>query len=92
MEKEVVESLWNGDGESQIQAALELCRFSSKQRQKLEESRVMVPLISMLHSENYEAIEAALCALLSLSFGCERLVHHFIVNFSHFSSYSPQYL
>ncbi|ESW22921.1 hypothetical protein PHAVU_004G006400 [Phaseolus vulgaris] len=72
MAKEVVESLWNGGEESQIQAALELCRFSSRQRQKLEESRVMVPLVSMLHSENYEAIEAALCALLSLSFGCER--------------------
>ncbi|XP_014507959.1 uncharacterized protein LOC106767548 [Vigna radiata var. radiata] len=72
MEKEVVESLWNGHVESQIQAALELCRLSSKQRHKLEESRVMVPLISMLHSENYEAVEAALCALLSLSFGSER--------------------
>ncbi|KHN27467.1 U-box domain-containing protein 4 [Glycine soja] len=32
----------------------------------------MVPLVSMLHSQDYEAIEAALCALLSLSFGSER--------------------
>ncbi|KAH1132132.1 hypothetical protein AAZX31_05G003300 [Glycine max] len=72
MEKEVVENLWNGDRDSQIQAALELGRLSRKQRHKLEESGVMVPLVSMLHSQDYEAIEAALCALLSLSFGSER--------------------
>ncbi|TKY50474.1 U-box domain-containing protein 4 [Spatholobus suberectus] len=72
MEKEVVENLWNGDRESQIQAAMKLGRLSSKQRHKLEESDVMVPLVCMLHSENYEVIEAALCALLSLSFGSER--------------------
>ncbi|RDY04400.1 U-box domain-containing protein 3, partial [Mucuna pruriens] len=72
MEEEVVENLWNGDRKSQIQAAIKLGRLSSKQRHKLEGSGVMVPLVSMLHSENYEAIEAALCALLSLSFGSER--------------------
>lgn len=71
-----MENLWNGDRDSQIQAALELGRLSRKQRHKLEESGVMVPLVSMLHSQDYEAIEAALCALLSLSFGSERLVHH----------------
>lgn len=87
-----MENLWNGDRESQIQAALELGRLSSKQRHKLEGSGVIVPLVSMLHSENYESIEASLCALLSLSFGSERLVFiiHpqiiFIVNFFHFFS------
>lgn len=75
MEKEIVENLWNGDGEAQIQAAMELSRLSSKQRHKLAESGVIVPLVSMLHSENYEANEAALCALLGLAFGSERLVH-----------------
>ena len=75
MEKEVVESLWNGNTEMQIQAAVELRKLSRKQRHNLVESGVMVPLISMLHYENYEAIEAALCALLSLAFGSERLVH-----------------
>ncbi|XP_020225074.1 U-box domain-containing protein 6 [Cajanus cajan] len=72
MEKEIVENLWNGDTESQIQAAMNLGRLSRKQRHMLEASVVMVPLVSMLHSENYEAIEAALCALLSLSFGSDR--------------------
>ncbi|KAL5172111.1 U-box domain-containing protein 4 [Glycine soja] len=72
MEKEVVESLWNGNTEMQIQAAVELRKLSRKQRHNLVESGVMVPLISMLHYENYEAIEAALCALLSLAFGSER--------------------
>lgn len=75
MEKEVVDNLWNGDIEAQIQAAMELSRLCNRQRHNLAESGVMVPLVSMLHSENYEAIEAALCALLSLSFGSERLVH-----------------
>ncbi|KAL1318923.1 hypothetical protein HN51_071201 [Arachis hypogaea] len=72
MEKVVVENLWNGDRDAQIQAAMELSRFSSKQRHKLGESGVLVPLVSMLHSEDYEAIEASLCALLSLAFGSER--------------------
>lgn len=95
MEKEVVENLWNGNAEMQIEAAVELRKFSRKQRHNLAESEVMVPLISMLHSQNYEAIEAALCALLSLAFGSERLVHslqmqHQIFKFKvlniHFSS------
>ncbi|KAL2335742.1 hypothetical protein Fmac_016955 [Flemingia macrophylla] len=72
MEKEVVENLWNGDTESQIQAAMKLGRLSRKHRHNLEVSAVMVPLVSMLHSENCQVIEAALCALLSLSFGSER--------------------
>ncbi|TKY63201.1 U-box domain-containing protein 6 [Spatholobus suberectus] len=72
MEKEVAENLWNGNTETQIQAAVELRKFSRKQRHSLVESGVMVPLISMLHSQNYEAIEAALGALLSIAFGSER--------------------
>ena len=74
--KRLWKTFWDGNRESQIQAALELSRLSSKRRHKLEESGVMVPLVFMLHSQDYEAIEAALCALLSLSFGSERLVHH----------------
>ncbi|KAK7395791.1 hypothetical protein VNO78_16361 [Psophocarpus tetragonolobus] len=72
MEKEVVENLWNGDTKMQVQAAVELRKLNRKQRHNLVESGVMVPLISMLHYENFEAIEAALCALLSLAFGSER--------------------
>lgn len=80
MEKQIVETLWNGDSEAQIQAAMELSRLCNKKRHNLAESGVMVPLVSMLHSGNYEAIEASLCALLSLSFGSERLVHSFTLN------------
>ncbi|XP_061343829.1 U-box domain-containing protein 3-like [Gastrolobium bilobum] len=72
MEKEVVENLWNGNREMQIQAAMELRKLSRKQKHYLAESGIMVPLVSMLHSQDYEAIEAALHALLSLAFGSER--------------------
>lgn len=86
-----METLWNGESEAQIQAAMELSRLCNKKRHNLAESGVMVPLVSMLHSGNYEAIEASLCALLSLSFGSERLVHSpsissFNVNFFNFFS------
>lgn len=74
MEKFVEEHLFSGEIEAQIQAATELVNLTSKQRHKLAERGVIVPLISMLHSQNYEAIEAALFALLSLAFGSERLV------------------
>ncbi|XP_027348033.1 uncharacterized protein LOC113859464 [Abrus precatorius] len=72
MEKEVVENLWNGNRDTQIQAAVELRKFTRKQRHNLAEHGVMVPLISMLHSQDYEAIEVSLSALLSLAFGSER--------------------
>ncbi|KAJ7974636.1 U-box domain-containing protein [Quillaja saponaria] len=72
MEKVIVENLFNGDREAQIQAAMELSRLNTKQRHNLAERGVMAPLISMLHSEDFEAIEAALHALLSLAFGSER--------------------
>ncbi|KAF1877464.1 hypothetical protein Lal_00040180 [Lupinus albus] len=72
MEEEVKEKLWNGDREAQIQGAIEVSRLSSKRRHKLVESGVVEPLISMLHSQSYEAIEASLSALLSLAYGSER--------------------
>lgn len=75
MEKTVEENLFSGEREAQVQAATELANLSSKQRRKLAERGVIEPLISMLHSQNYEAIEAALFALLSLAFGSERLVY-----------------
>ncbi|KAI4348205.1 hypothetical protein L6164_008957 [Bauhinia variegata] len=71
MERQVG-NLWHGDREAQIQAAMEVSRLSSKQRHKLADKGVIEPLISMLNSQDYEAIEAALCALLSLAFGSER--------------------
>uniref|UniRef100_A0A2N9ISN2 U-box domain-containing protein n=1 Tax=Fagus sylvatica TaxID=28930 RepID=A0A2N9ISN2_FAGSY len=72
MEEMVVENLFNGEREAQIEAARELSKLSSKQRHKLVERGVMSPLILMLHSQDYEAIEAALFALLSFAFGSER--------------------
>ena len=75
MEKVVVENLLSDERESQIQAANELANLGIKQRQKLAERGVIAPLISMLHSEDYEVTEAALVALLSLAFGSERLVY-----------------
>jgi hypothetical protein len=75
MEEMVVENLFNGEREAQIEAARELSKLSSKQRHKLVERGVMSPLILMLHSQDYEAIEAALFALLSFAFGSERLVY-----------------
>lgn len=74
MEEVVMENLFNGEREAQIGAANELANLGSKQRHKLAERGVIPPLISMLHSQDYEAIEAALFALLSLAFGSERLV------------------
>lgn len=69
---EVVANLFSGEIDSQINGATELSNLTSKQRQKLVEKGVILPLISMLHSQNVEAIEPALFALLSLAFGSER--------------------
>lgn len=71
----MLHNLFSGDRAAQIEAATELGKLKSKQRHKLAERGVMVPLISMLHSEDAEAIEASLFSLLSLAFGSERLVH-----------------
>ncbi|GLU11339.1 hypothetical protein SLE2022_280940 [Rubroshorea leprosula] len=72
MEELVVENLIQGGREARIQAATELSKLSSRQRQKLAERGVIPPLVSMLHSQDYEAIEAALLALLGLASGSER--------------------
>ena len=72
----MVEALLFGDKEAQVLAALELGKSTSKQRHKLAEKGVIAPLVSMLHAQDNEAIEAALFALLSLAFGSERFVNH----------------
>jgi hypothetical protein len=74
MEELVLQNLLNGDTEAQIQAAAQLGNLNGKQRHNLAERGVMLPLISMLHSQDFETIEAALFALLTLAFGSERLV------------------
>lgn len=70
----MVEALVSGGRDAQVQAAMELPKLANKQRQKMGERGVIPPLISMLSSRDYEAIEAALTALLSLAFGSERYV------------------
>ncbi|KAL8139483.1 hypothetical protein V2J09_005504 [Rumex salicifolius] len=70
--EEMMEALINGRGEQQIQAALELNNLTSKQKHKFVERGMITPLVSMLNSCVYEAIEAALLALLSLAYGSER--------------------
>ncbi|KAL4653341.1 hypothetical protein ACB092_01G295900 [Castanea dentata] len=71
MEEVVVQHLFNGARVAMIEAARELGKLSSKQRHK-DKRGVIKPLILMLHSQYYEAIEAALFALLCLTLGSER--------------------
>ena len=77
MEEVVVENLFNGEREAKIKAARELIKLSTKQRHNLAERGVMSPLISMLPSQHYKTVEAALSALLSLTFRSERLVYSY---------------
>ncbi|XVF60223.1 hypothetical protein PTKIN_Ptkin08bG0027500 [Pterospermum kingtungense] len=72
MEDLVVENLYSGNRELQIQAATQLSKLSSKQRHRLAETGIISPLVSMLQSQDCEAIEASLLALLGLAFGSER--------------------
>ncbi|XVE67864.1 hypothetical protein DITRI_Ditri09bG0022100 [Diplodiscus trichospermus] len=72
MEDLLVENLFNGNREMQIEAATELSKLSSKQRHRLAERGIISPLVSMLQSQDYQAIEASLLALLGLAFGSER--------------------
>ncbi|KAJ8774986.1 hypothetical protein K2173_019990 [Erythroxylum novogranatense] len=72
MEEYVVQNIFHGGREERIQAATELAKLSSKQRRKVAEMGVITPLISMTQSQDFEAIEAAIFALLSLAFGSER--------------------
>ncbi|KAK0589192.1 hypothetical protein LWI29_010918 [Acer saccharum] len=68
----LLDGLFNGDTQVQIQAASQLSKLSSRHRHKLVERGIISPLVSMLHSQDYDAIQAALLSLLSLAFGSER--------------------
>lgn len=76
----MVENLFSGDREVQIQAATELSKLSSKQRHRMAERGIISPLVSMLQSQDYEAIEASLLALLGLAFGSERFVSFLLLS------------
>ncbi|KAL0450707.1 UNVERIFIED_CONTAM: hypothetical protein Slati_1627100 [Sesamum latifolium] len=66
------EALEFGEREAQILAARDVGKLSSKQKQRLAEKGLISPLVFMLHSQDYESVEAALFALLNLAFGSER--------------------
>ncbi|KAI4387736.1 hypothetical protein MLD38_000144 [Melastoma candidum] len=69
----VAEALVNvNNRDAQITAAARLCDMTGRQRHKLAEMGVIPPLISLLHSRDHAAVEAALFALLALAFGSER--------------------
>ncbi|KAF8010928.1 hypothetical protein BT93_J1534 [Corymbia citriodora subsp. variegata] len=72
MEEFVVDALLSGDEGEQIQGAIEMSKLSSKQRHKLADRGVIPPLISMLYSQDFGAMEASLFALLALASGSER--------------------
>ncbi|XP_060196047.1 U-box domain-containing protein 4 isoform X1 [Lycium barbarum] len=73
MEEMVVEALLFGDRQAQLLAARQLAQFSTKQRHNIAQKGIIPPLILMLSTSDYEAIEAALFALLSIAFRSERL-------------------
>jgi len=77
----VVEALSSHQVREQIHGAIELSRLTSKQKHKLVEKGIIHPLLSMLDSYEYEAIEAALLALLSLAYGSERYVFEVTIPF-----------
>ncbi|KAL8038732.1 hypothetical protein ABFX02_11G126800 [Erythranthe guttata] len=68
----MAEALLYGEREARIMAAREIGNLSTKQKQRLADNGVISPLVSMLHGEDYDSIEAALFALLNLAFGSER--------------------
>ncbi|XP_051117674.1 U-box domain-containing protein 4 [Andrographis paniculata] len=68
----MAEALLFGEREAQILAAREIGHLSTKQKQVLSENGVIPPLVLMLHSHDYDSVEASLFALLNLAFGSER--------------------
>lgn len=74
MESAMAEALLLGENEAKISAAREIRRLNTMQKKRLAENGAISPLVMMLHSQDYESIEAALFALLNLAFGSERCV------------------
>ncbi|KAL8132475.1 U-box domain-containing protein 6 [Apium graveolens] len=72
MEDVVVKALLFGDTEARVLAARELNNLKSKKKHKLIERGIIVPLVSMLSTQDYDAVEASLNALLNMAFGSER--------------------
>lgn len=72
MEEAIMEALLLGERESQIAMAREIGNLNTMQKKRLAENGAIPPLVMMLHSQDFEATEASLFALLNLAFGSER--------------------
>ncbi|KAI3904366.1 hypothetical protein MKW92_026399 [Papaver armeniacum] len=70
--EELVEALVCGEREVQIQAAIQVSELRSSQKRTMDVDIVVNGLVSMLRSQDYEAIEASLYALISVSSGSDR--------------------
>ncbi|KAI3985651.1 hypothetical protein MKX01_033934 [Papaver californicum] len=70
--EELVEALVYGEREVQIQAAIQVSELRSTQKRTMDVDIVVNGLVSMLQSQDYEAIEASLHALISFSSGSDR--------------------
>ncbi|KAI3991754.1 hypothetical protein MKX01_038152 [Papaver californicum] len=71
MEK-LVEALVYGEREVQIQAAIQVSELRSTQKRTMDVDIVVNGLVSMLQFQDFEAIEASLHALISVSSGSDR--------------------
>lgn len=69
-----MKALLSGDTEARVLAARELNNLKTKKKHKLIERGIIVPLVSMLCTQDYDAVEASLTALLNMAFGSERSV------------------
>lgn len=74
MEETMAEALQLGEREAQIAAAREIGKLNTMQKKRLAENGAISPLVMMLHTQDFESIEASLFALLNLAFGSERSV------------------
>lgn len=74
MESAMAEALLFGENEAKITAAREIGSLNTMQKKRVAENGGISPLVMMLHSQDYESIEAALFALLNLAFGSERFL------------------
>ncbi|XP_073147992.1 U-box domain-containing protein 45 [Henckelia pumila] len=73
MEAAMAEALLFGDAETRVLAARDIGKLNKKQKHILAEKGVVSSLVLMLHAtQDYESIQAALCALLNLAYGSER--------------------
>lgn len=78
--EELVEALVNGDRKVQTKAAIEISEVKGTQKRKMliDVDIIIHGLVLMLKSQDYEAIEASLLALISVSSGSDRYTYIYI--------------